>query len=124
MPPVEIRFAPHAYVAAGPYIAAFETPDGVLEAHARSFMHEALEVMLHLGPRPKETSPERWWVIDARGMAVMAYDPSNPVIHRRVHITAQASLAVCRLPHADPETFEQMELLVIEREVLMGTERP
>lgn len=124
MPPIELRFSTHAYVAAAPYIAACEHPNGTLEAHARSFMHEAIEVMIHIGPRIREDSPERWWVVDARGMVVMAYDTTNPIPHRRLHITAQAASAVSRLPGVDTAAFEQMELLVIEREVLMGAEHP
>ncbi len=124
MHPTELSYAPHDYVSAAPYIVAWEHPHGRLVAQARNSLTEAVESLFWLGPKLTDEAGDRRWLLDARGLTLLAFDPTNPIPHRRVTITGQVVHLMHRLGLGDGEHFEAMEMLVIEREVLMEEQRP
>lgn len=118
----ELAFAPHAYRAAGPYIVGRERHGGWLEARAESFLNEALQRMWLLGPELHDG--DRRWVVDALGRAIAVFDPSHPDAWRRVNITAEVVQVSLTLPGAPIEELETLEMMCVEREILMALELP
>lgn len=118
---IELRFAPREYTGIAPYTWVMERGDGWAEAGSARSLAEAVWSFFLKGPPLREGASDRRWIIDARGLAVMAFDPSHENPLRRATITS-AVVQISPIAGGDPATLEAIEMLTLEREVICGTD--